>query len=139
MTTPTDRDTQPAEAGLFEDLAGPSQAQVQQAQAKAAGMQSRGAPRLLASASHHSGVIALDSIRLFWRLSIGECPASRARAREVYFGHARRLGREHDRYARRTRYALRELHDLLARLQGELKFQKTRNEALNFEIARLKR
>jgi len=32
-----------------------------------------------------------------------------------------------------------ELHDLLARLQGELKFQKTRNEALNFEIARLKR
>ena len=34
---------------------------------------------------------------------------------------------------------LRELHDFLARLQGELKFQKTRNEALNFEIARLKR
>ena len=34
---------------------------------------------------------------------------------------------------------MRELHDLLARLQGELKFQKTRNEALNFEIARLKR
>ena len=32
-----------------------------------------------------------------------------------------------------------ELHDLLARLQGELKFQKTRNEVLNFEIARLKR
>ena len=29
--------------------------------------------------------------------------------------------------------------DLLERLQGELKFQKTRNEALNFEIARLKR
>jgi Rieske Fe-S protein len=47
MTTPTDRDTQPAEAGLFEDLPGPSQAQVQQAQAKAAGKQSRGAPRLL--------------------------------------------------------------------------------------------
>jgi len=34
---------------------------------------------------------------------------------------------------------VRELQDLLARLQGELKFQKTRNEALNFEIARLKR
>ena len=47
MTTPTDRDTQPAEAGLFEDLPGPSEAQVQQAQAKAAGKQSRGAPRLL--------------------------------------------------------------------------------------------
>jgi transposase len=47
MTTPTDRDTQPAEAGLFEDLPGPSQAQVQQAQAKAASKQSRGAPRLL--------------------------------------------------------------------------------------------
>ena len=43
MTTPTDRDTQPAEAGLFEDLPGPSQAQVQQAQAKAASKQSRGA------------------------------------------------------------------------------------------------
>src|SRR2546426_679995 len=47
MTTPTDRDTQPAEAGLFEDLPGPSQAQVQQAQAKAASKQRRGAPRLL--------------------------------------------------------------------------------------------
>ena len=34
---------------------------------------------------------------------------------------------------------LQELRDLLARLQGELKFQKTRNAALNFEIARLKR
>ena len=29
--------------------------------------------------------------------------------------------------------------DLIERLQGELKFHKTRNEALNFEIARLKR
>ncbi len=47
MTTPTDRETQPAEAGLFEDLAEPSQAQVRQAQAKASGKQSRGAPRLL--------------------------------------------------------------------------------------------
>src|SRR2546426_9584969 len=47
MTTPTDRDTQPAEAGLFEDLPGPSQAQVQQAQAKAASKQRRGSPRLL--------------------------------------------------------------------------------------------
>src|SRR2546428_9225085 len=47
MTTPTDLDTQPAEAGLFEDLPGPSQAQVQQAQAKAASKQRRGAPRLL--------------------------------------------------------------------------------------------
>lgn len=32
-----------------------------------------------------------------------------------------------------------ELRELLARVQGELKFQKTKNEALNFEIARLKR
>ena len=34
---------------------------------------------------------------------------------------------------------VRELRDLLERLQGELKFQKARNEALNFEVARLKR
>jgi len=34
---------------------------------------------------------------------------------------------------------LQELRDLLERVQGELKFQKIRNEALNFEIARLKR
>ena len=32
-----------------------------------------------------------------------------------------------------------ELHALLERLQGELKFQKTRNDALNFEVMRLKR
>ena len=31
------------------------------------------------------------------------------------------------------------LRDLIERMQGELKFEKTRNEALNFEIARLKR
>jgi len=35
--------------------------------------------------------------------------------------------------------AVQELRDLVERLQGELKFHKTRNEALNFEIARLKR
>lgn len=35
--------------------------------------------------------------------------------------------------------ALQELRDLLERLQGELKFQKARNDALNFEVARLKR
>ena len=34
---------------------------------------------------------------------------------------------------------LQKLRQLLARVQGELKFQQTRNEALNFEIARLKR
>ena len=34
---------------------------------------------------------------------------------------------------------LQELRDLLERLQGELKFKQTRIEALNFEIARLKR
>lgn len=47
MTTPTDRDTEPAEAGLFEDLAQPSAAQMQQAQAKAASKRAQGAPRLL--------------------------------------------------------------------------------------------
>jgi len=34
---------------------------------------------------------------------------------------------------------VQELRDLIERLHGELKFHKTRNEALNFEIARLKR
>ena len=34
---------------------------------------------------------------------------------------------------------VQELRELLDRLQGELKFQKIRNEALNFEVARLKR
>src|SRR5207245_9122271 len=34
---------------------------------------------------------------------------------------------------------VQELRDLIERLQGELKFHQTRNEALNFEIARLKR
>jgi transposase len=34
---------------------------------------------------------------------------------------------------------VRELQDLLARLQGELKFKQTKIDALNFEIARLKR
>jgi transposase len=47
MTTPTERDTEPAKAGLFEDLPEPSQAQVQQAQAKAAGKRGQGSPRLL--------------------------------------------------------------------------------------------
>ena len=47
MTTPTDRHAQPAEAGLFEDMPQPSEAQVQQAQAKAASKRGHGAPRLL--------------------------------------------------------------------------------------------
>jgi transposase len=47
MTNPTDSEIQAAEAGLFEDLPVPSQAQVQQAQAKAAGKRGHGAPRLL--------------------------------------------------------------------------------------------
>jgi transposase len=47
MTTPTDRDMEPAKAGLFEDLPEPSQAQVQQAQAKAAQARGQGSPRLL--------------------------------------------------------------------------------------------
>ena len=47
MTTSTARDTQPAEAGLFQDLPQPSAAQIQQAQAQAASRRSQGAPRLL--------------------------------------------------------------------------------------------
>jgi transposase len=35
--------------------------------------------------------------------------------------------------------AVQELLELIERLQGEIRFEKTRNEALNFEIARLKR
>ncbi len=38
-----------------------------------------------------------------------------------------------------SQLTLQQLHEMLERLQGELKFHKTRNEALNFEIARLKR
>ena len=47
MTSPIDPDAQPAECGLFEDLAAPSDAQVQQARLKAAGKRSQGSPRLL--------------------------------------------------------------------------------------------
>ena len=49
MTTPTpvDREGQPAESGLFEDLPEPSPAQVQQTQAQAASKRGQGAPRLL--------------------------------------------------------------------------------------------
>ena len=35
--------------------------------------------------------------------------------------------------------AVQGLRDLLHRLQGELKFKQTKIEALNFEVARLKR
>ena len=47
MTTPTERDTEPAKAGLFEDLPEPSRELVQQAQAKVASKRGQGAPRLL--------------------------------------------------------------------------------------------
>lgn len=47
MTTPTERDTQPEKAGLFEDLPAPGQAQVQWARAEAARKQCQGSPRLL--------------------------------------------------------------------------------------------
>jgi transposase len=47
MTTPTDREVQPAESGLFGDLPEPGPAQVQQAQAQAASKRGQGAPRLL--------------------------------------------------------------------------------------------
>ena len=60
MTTPTNRDIQPAEAGLFEDLPGPSVAQVQQAQAKAASRRGEGAPRLLQPNRHQLELRASD-------------------------------------------------------------------------------
>jgi hypothetical protein len=47
MTTPTDRETEASEAGLFEDLPVPSEAQVLHAREQAAGKRSHGAPRLL--------------------------------------------------------------------------------------------
>ncbi len=47
MSKSTDRDSEAAKAGLFEDLPAPSQAQVQQAQAKAANKRGQGSPRLL--------------------------------------------------------------------------------------------
>jgi transposase len=47
MTKSTDCDAEPAKAGLFEDLPVPSQEQVEQAQAKAAGKRGQGSPRLL--------------------------------------------------------------------------------------------
>jgi transposase len=47
MTTPTDRNTELAESGLFEDLQEPSEAQVQRAQAKMASKRVQGTPRLL--------------------------------------------------------------------------------------------
>ena len=47
MSTPIYRDAEPAKLALFEDLPAPSQAQVQQAQAKAASRRGQGSPRLL--------------------------------------------------------------------------------------------
>jgi len=47
MTTPVHLDVEVAKAGLFEDMPEPSQAQVQQGQAKAAHKRSQGSPRLL--------------------------------------------------------------------------------------------
>jgi len=47
MTTPTDRNTEQAKEGLFEDLPEPSQAQVLQAQTEATRKQAQGKARLL--------------------------------------------------------------------------------------------
>ena len=47
MTALTDRNPEAAKASLFEDLTEPSQAQLQQAQAKAASKRGQGSPRLL--------------------------------------------------------------------------------------------
>jgi len=47
MSKSTVSDAEPAKAGLFEDLAAPSQEQIKQAQAEAAGKRGQGSPRLL--------------------------------------------------------------------------------------------
>jgi transposase len=47
MSTPIHRDVEQAKASLFEDLPEPSRAQLEQAQAKAAGKRGQGSPRLL--------------------------------------------------------------------------------------------
>ena len=47
MKTPIERDPQAGTASLFEDLAPPSQAQVEQARAQEAGRRAQGSPRLL--------------------------------------------------------------------------------------------
>ena len=47
MTTPTERESEPAKAGLFEDVPEPSQVQVQRAQAEAARKRGQGSPRML--------------------------------------------------------------------------------------------
>ena len=47
MKTPIERDPQAGKASLFEDLAPPSQAQVEQARAQEAHRRAQGAPRLL--------------------------------------------------------------------------------------------
>ena len=47
MTTPTDQDRKPTESSLFEDLAQPSEAQMQEARTKATSKLSQGSPRLL--------------------------------------------------------------------------------------------
>ena len=47
MTTPIERDAQAVEVSLFQDLPEPSEAQVQQVQAKAASKRGEGSPRLL--------------------------------------------------------------------------------------------
>jgi transposase len=63
---------------------------------------------------------------------------SRARAREILL--AMLEGSDTQTLdAQPAQDAVQVLHDLIERLQGELKFHKTRNEALNLEIARLKR
>ena len=81
MTTPPDRDEQSAEAGLFEDLPQPDQAQVQQARAKAARSAEQGAPRLLEPnrsqielrASDLESLLAEDHrARLVWGYVVGQ-------------------------------------------------------------------
>ena len=47
MKTPIERDTEAGKASLFENLAPPSQAQVEQARAQEAGRRAQGSPRLL--------------------------------------------------------------------------------------------
>jgi hypothetical protein len=73
---------------------------------------------------------------------MGECLRSRAHARGRYFGHARRLALARPSASPVSDAASESVlvsRELIERLQAQVKFEQTRNEALNFEIARLKR
>lgn len=89
MTTPTDRNTELAEAGLFEDLPQPSQAQVEQAQAKMTSKQGQGAPSPLGVGLR--GAPGLESVD---RIDQG----ARQQRRPCSGREVARLSQEHDAY-----------------------------------------